>query len=131
MKNAILILVAALTLGTFAHAEEVYRIKAGSTYRSYSNRELRERVWDLERAVSQLQQRIYQLEADGAATAVATKTPAEPEKPDTWACTISAMGKPYVGTGPTKAVATAKATEKCMTAKGQDGFFCKDPKCEQ
>lgn len=131
MRHAILIFVAAIGFGLFAKAEEVYKIKVGSNYRNYSNRELRERVWDLERAVAQLQERIYQLEADGAATAVATKAPAEPEKPDTWVCTISAMGKPYVGTGPTKAVATAKATENCMKAKGQDGFFCKDPKCEQ
>ncbi len=125
MKALVLMLLATFTLSTFANAEEVYKITVPRD-RTYSKRELRERVWDLERAVWQLQQRVFQLEADAA-----NPMPTKPEEPDTWICTISAMGKPYVGTGPTKAVATAKATKSCQSAKDQDSFFCKDPKCEQ
>ncbi len=123
--KALVFLLAVLSAATFARAEEIYKITPLREYKSESKHELRERVWDLERAVWQLQQRVFQLEADAA------NTPVKPADPDTWVCTISAMGKPYVGTGPTKAVATAKATNNCRNTKDQDSFFCKDPKCEQ
>lgn len=123
MKALVIMLLATFAFTGTIQAEEVYKITVPRD-RNYSKRELRERVWDLERAVWQLQQRVFQLEADAA-------NPAKPAEPDTWICTISAMGKPYVGTGPTKAVATAKAVNSCRNNKDQDDFFCKDPKCEQ
>lgn len=101
--------------------EEVYRIEIGRDYKRYSDSDLRRRVWELERAVWQLQQRVFQLEGQK------TTTPTS----DTWACTITAMGNTYTGTGASKGTAIAKTIENCKTARGGDGFFCKDPKCEQ
>ena len=100
-------------------AEEIFRIEIGKDYQNYSDSDLRRRVWELERAVWQLQQRVFQLEANKAPTA------------DSWVCTIKAMGDSYVGTGATKAVAISNAMDKCKSGRGGDGFFCKDPKCEQ
>lgn len=68
----------------------------------------------------QLQQKVYQLESNKPTAAV-----------DTWLCTITAMGNTYTGTGASKALATSKAVEACKNARGGDGFFCKDAKCEQ
>lgn len=99
--------------------EDVFRIEIGRDYKKYSNTDLQRRVWDLERAVWQLQRKVYNLEANNQA-----------HQPDSWACTIEAMGDKYVGTGATKAVATAKAMKDCKAGRGGDGFFCKDVKCE-
>ena len=101
------------------NAEDIFRIEIGKDYQNYSDSDLRRRVWQLERAVWQLQQRIFQLESS-------KQLPS-----DSWICTIKAMGDNYVGTGGSKAVATANAFEKCKTARSGDSFFCKDPKCEQ
>jgi hypothetical protein len=96
-------------------SDEVYRIEIGKDFHQYSQSDLQRRVWELERAVWQLQQKIYHLENT---------------KQDTWVCTISTMGNSYSGKGPTKAIASLNATESCKAARG-DGFFCKDPKCDQ
>ncbi|MEK6554597.1 MAG: hypothetical protein AABZ31_05110 [Bdellovibrionota bacterium] len=89
---------------------------------------MKRRIWELERAVWQLQQRVFELEADKKnGTVIAAPVP---ETPDAWACTITAMGDQYVGTGGSKAVATARAVEKCTAAR-KDSFFCKDAKCEK
>lgn len=100
-----------------ATSDEVYRIEIGKDFHKYSQSDLQRRVWELERAVWQLQQKIYNLEAT------------KPTQ-DTWVCTISTMGNSYSGTGPTKAIASLKAKENCKASRG-DGFFCKDPTCEQ
>lgn len=105
-------------LSTSVKAEEVFRIEIGKDYHRYSQSDLQRRVWELEKAVSQLQARVFQMEAKPQPTN------------DSWVCTIKAMSDSYMGTGPTKAMATSKAMEKCRQERG-DGFFCKDPKCEQ
>jgi hypothetical protein len=102
------------------HAEEVFRIEIGRDYKKYSDLDLKRRVWELERAVWQLQQRVFQLEAGGAGG-----------NADSWVCTITAMGDTFTGTGGSKAAATHKAVEACKAAREGDGFFCKNPKCEQ
>jgi len=103
-----------------ASAESIFRIEVGKDYKNYSTGDLQRRVWELERAVWQLQQRVYQIEAAKPTAAV-----------DTWVCTITAMGTAYTGTGASKALATAKAVENCKTGSNGDGFFCKNPQCEQ
>ena len=100
-----------------AHAEEIFKIQIGKDYSGYSDKDLRRRVWELERAVYQLQAKVYQLEAQPVAP------------PENWVCTISAMGDTYTGTGSSQALAKAKAIENCKAARG-DGFFCKNPSCE-
>lgn len=110
-----------LTLpATLASAEEVFRIEIGKDYRSYSDSDLRRRVWELERAVWQLQQRVFQLESGKNQQPV-----------NSWLCTIEALGNTYTGVGGTKAVAASEAIKACKADRKGDGFFCKDPKCEQ
>lgn len=120
MKTILLSACAILFFSTTSLAEEVFRIEVSKGYQNYSNEDLKRRVWELERAVWQLQQRVFQLESGPSRSA-----------PDTWICKISAMGDVYTGTGGSKAVAKHKATEACKNARKGDGFFCKDPVCEQ
>lgn len=107
-------------------AEEVFRIEVGRDYNSYSQRDLQRRVWELERAVAQLQSRVFELELSRATKPVPTATPAPV---DTWICKVTAMGVTYTGTGGSKAVAEHKAIETCK--EKTDDFFCKEAKCSQ
>jgi len=118
MKNLILglFILAPLSYG----AAEVYRIESGHDYNRYSDRELRKRVWELERAVTQLQARVFQLEGTPQTAPV-----------DNWACTVKAMGQSYVATGPNKAVASAKAQENCKIGQSGNSFHCSAPDCTQ
>jgi hypothetical protein len=109
-----------LLMSTTLNSDEVFRIEVGKDYRHYNQSDLQRRVWELERAVWQLQTKVYQLE-----------TSKPQAQADTWLCTITAMGNTYTGTGPSKVMATAKVVETCKASRGGDGFFCKDPKCEQ
>jgi hypothetical protein len=106
-------------------AEEVFRIEVGRDYNSYSQRDLQRRVWELERAVAQLQSRVFELELSRATRPAPTATPAV----DTWICKVTAMGVTYTGTGGSKAVAEHKAIETCK--EKADDFFCKEAKCSQ
>ena len=109
-----------IVLSQTAFSEEIFRIEIGKDYKSYSQSDLQRRVWDLERAVWQLQQRVFQLEANkGSGSA------------ESWVCTIRAINDVFTGTGASKAVAISKVTDACKAGRGGDGFFCKDPKCEQ
>jgi len=119
MKNLIFGLLVLAPLTTYG-AAEVYRIESGHDYNRYSDRELRKRVWELERAVTQLQARVFQLEGTPQTAPV-----------DSWACTVKAMGQSYVGTGPNKAVASAKAQENCKTGQSGNSFHCSTPDCTQ
>lgn len=115
-------LISVLTFSSIAQTEEVFRIEVGRDYNHYTQRDLQRRVWELERAVQQLQVRVFQLEYSRVAA------PA-PKPVDTWICKVTAMGVTYSGTGATKAVAEQAAIEDCK-AKAED-FFCKDAKCSQ
>lgn len=86
---------------------------------NYSDRELRERVFRLERAVWQLQQKVFALQTN-------SKKPSE----DTTVCFVKAMGDSHSATGSNEAIAKHKAMEKCKKANKGDGFFCKFEKCE-
>ena len=114
------LLAAFILIGAPARTEDVFKIQIGKDWQKYSNSDLQKRVWELERAVWQLQQKVFELET-------AKNLP----KANTWVCTINAMGNTYSATGPTKAVATLEAVQKCKDSRGGDGFFCKDVKCEQ
>ena len=99
--------------------DNVFRIEIGKDFKSYSNEDLQRRVWELERAVGQLQVKIFQLE-----------TTAKPEAPKTWGCIVNAMGEEYNGAGDTKASASEAAMSNCRK-NSKDTFFCKSPRCEQ
>ncbi|MBN8541854.1 MAG: hypothetical protein J0L82_15795 [Deltaproteobacteria bacterium] len=122
-----ILFMAVMTLAPSAQvaAEEVFRIEVGRDYNSYSQRDLQRRVWELERAVAQLQSRVFELELSRAARPLPTATPAV----DTWICKVTAMGVTYTGTGGSKAVAEHKAIETCK--EKADDFFCKEAKCSQ
>lgn len=99
-----------------SQAERVIKIEIGKDYKNYSKEELRQRVWMLEKAVYQLQNRVFQLEAGNSS------------KSD-WICKITAMGETYTGIGGSRAVAEANAFENCKRGQKGSGFFCKDSKC--
>ena len=121
------VIIASLSLlpSSQVSAEEVFRIEVGRDYNSYSQRDLQRRVWELERAVAQLQSRVFELELSRVKP-VPTATPATV---DTWICKVTAMGVTYTGTGGSKAVAEHKAIESCK--EKTDDFFCKEAKCSQ
>jgi hypothetical protein len=110
----------AITLLTLnqVSAREIFRIEIGKDYGSYSDKELRERIWRLENAVFQLQQKVFQLQNSPYSST------------NTWVCTLKALNDNFSATGATKAVAKMRVIEKCSKSRG-DSFFCKDPKCEQ
>lgn len=120
MKFLLLAFTLTLTLSvTTAKAEDVFRIEIGKDYAKYSDADMRRRVWELERAVAQLQARVFQLEFGNKGS-----------QADSYICTVKAMGDVYTGTGGSKSVAKARAIEACKAARG-DGFFCKEPKCDE
>lgn len=90
-----------------ANAQEIFRIDVGKSYESYSESDLKRRVWELERAVAQLQSQVFQLAVNGVAT--------QPQARE-WTCQISAFGKHFDETRPTKAAATAAVIKKCAAA---------------
>ncbi|MEO5668503.1 MAG: hypothetical protein ABIR96_10625 [Bdellovibrionota bacterium] len=100
----------------------VIRIEVGKQRGDSSREELERRIWQLERAVWQLQQRVFDLET--------TKTPT-PEKAESWICTVSAFGATHTGNGSTKAEAMANSINACKKEANDNGFFCKNPKCEK
>lgn len=119
MKYLILILLFTFTSTVFA--EGIVKIQIGDRGKTYSQSDLNQRIWRLERAVSQLQQRVFQLESI---------KPPIPTSDAEWICKITAMGNTYSGVGGSKAVATHNAIENCSRGSG-DGFFCKNATCEK
>lgn len=104
-----------------AWSEDVFRIEIGKKNRKSSRDELEQRVLDLERAVWQLQQRVFSLES--------TQVEAVPD--ESWLCTIKAMGEIYTGTGTSESTATVNAIEQCKAENDGSSFFCKKPSCKK
>lgn len=123
------LLIAAVVAGSvFASmplvAEEIFRIEVGRDYGRYTNDELRRRVWQLERAVDQLQMRIYQLEAKPVIQPVV----ATPEKE--WTCHIQSFATTHVASAKTKSAALADVLKKCSEASHAMHCNAKDAKCD-
>ncbi len=106
-----------ILLTNLAMSQSIFRIEIGDDYKNHSNKELKRRIWRLERAVAQLQDKVFDLQTQGS------------RSQKTWICTLSAMGENYSAAGETKAIAKAKVLKEC--SKKGDSFFCKNPKCEQ
>ena len=119
----ILALVILVLLGIFhtSHlkADDVFRIQFGKTYDGYSNEELRRRVWELERAVSQLQSKVFQLE-------VSHDRPVFSE----WTCHIQSFGATHVATGGTRSSALAMVLKKCGDATNPIHCHESDVRCD-
>ncbi len=122
MKKLFLVLVSIFTFSSMSLANKtVFRIETGSDYKSYSDTDLKRRVWELERAVMQLQRKVFELQNDSNSHS---------SSGDSWVCTVEGgFGKTYSATGNSKAVATHRAMEECKN-KSDDSFFCRKPKCE-
>ena len=106
-----------------AQAITPIRIEVGKDYEGYSNEELRRRVWQLERAVSQLQDQVFELAIRDGSTRINIPTTAM------WTCTIQSFGKTHVSTGMTKAAAQADALRKCSDATNAIHCHDSDVKC--
>jgi hypothetical protein len=105
------------------YAGEIFKIEIGKDYNSYSDGDLKRRVWELERAVFQLQQKVFEMEMRNTQN---VKTV------DTWVCKTEAMNEPFTASGSSRAVAENAVMEKCKASpKSNAGFFCDRPTCSQ
>lgn len=93
------------------------KIEIGKSYEGYSNDELRRRVWQLEKAVMQLQNQVFQLSMNQGGGGM-------------WTCQMQSFAKTHVASGNTKAAALAQVLKKCGDATNP--VHCKeaDVKCE-
>ncbi|MGE4233034.1 MAG: hypothetical protein AB7F43_06870 [Bacteriovoracia bacterium] len=102
-----------------ALAIEPIRIQVGKDHKTYSNEDLRQRVWQLERAVAQLQEQVFQL-------AISNSAP----RPRSWTCQMSSFGRTHVASGDTKASALAQVLKKCSDATNAVHCRESDVKCD-
>lgn len=134
MKTLTTLLIAlSLVSGTIlsasqAKAAEPIRIEIGKNYDRYSNEELRRRVYDLERAVAQLQAEVFHLSVRDRLNPTYPAPAATPAKE--WTCTLQAFATTYVGEGSTRAKALASVIKQCSDAT--NAIHCKDSdaKCD-
>lgn len=109
--------VVALVVGSVATARDsVFRIYAGKDPNQYGQDEQRRRIWELERAVQQLQARVYQLEV----------APPPPVVEERWTCRVEAFGKVFAATRPTRGEATTQVIQEC--AQKHNAMFCAEEK---
>ncbi len=88
-----------------ASAEDVVRIEISKNFDSYTNADLRRRVWTLEQAVYQLQRRVFELEMGKV------------EAPkNLWTCRLQSFGKTIIESNVQKSVALALVLKKCSDA---------------
>ena len=78
----------------------------GKEYGKYSNDELRMRIWNLEKAVMQLQQKVFAMEISQNSIPTA----------GSWTCMIKSFGKSFSSTAPTKTKAMADVIADCSKA---------------
>ncbi len=124
MKFLVLFAVTLLSvplIPTTARAVEPIKIQIGSDYSTYSNDELRRRVWQLERAVDQLQQQVFQLALRGDSGG-AVGGPI-------WTCHMESFGKTLVASGATRSAALAIVLQKCSDATNAVHCHESDVKC--
>ena len=121
MQKWLLLLLVFITIPSYSKSREVFKIEVGSNYDSYSNKELRRRVWQLERAVEQLQEQVFQLAMD--------KNGPGYGHTGLWTCHIQSFGT-HTATGLTRAGALAEVLKKCGDASNP--IHCKenDVKCD-
>lgn len=115
-----LLLLLALSNPVFS-ADSVKRIEAGKDFKEYSNADLQKRVWDLEKAVEQLQEKVFELEAKPSKVVEGKK----------WFCKSRVMGFSYTASGNTRDEAAKATLEVCQKARRGDGLICSDPQCYQ
>lgn len=111
----LLILVLA-PLDLHSRPREIFKIELGNDYEHYSKEELRRRVWQLERAVSQLQEQVFQLAMDQQHRPIYDRP--------MWTCHLQSFGKTHTATGSTRASALADTLKKC--SENSHAIHCKE-----
>jgi hypothetical protein len=117
MKKLIVLMTIAFSMSLGA---EVFRIEFESDYSSLSKRDLKRRVWKLERAVAQLQEKVFQL---------TYAKPIKKKRKKKHTCYVSAFGKTFTATRSTETAAKAEVLSTC--SKGNHAEHCNDIKCGQ
>lgn len=87
-------------------ASDITIVMPGKDYGKYSNDELRMRIWNLEKAVMQLQQKVFAMEIAQTNTSTGGH----------WTCMIKSFGKSFSSTAPTKTKAMADVIADCSKA---------------
>ena len=111
---ALILLLSPCLLIPTAEAKQVIRIEISEKYNSYSNKELRRRVWQLERAVYQLQNIVFELSE-------------KPAPKESWTCIVTAFEKTFSATSTSKMKAKAEVKQKC--AKQSHPMHCDEVSC--
>lgn len=121
MKVILTVFIALLSFSPSFAAEDIIRIQVGTDYKRYSNEDLRRRVWQLEMAVAQLQEQVFQLAMKNNDTRPTSKY---------WTCHIQSFGKTHMASGDTKASALAQTLKKCGDATNPVHCSEADVKCD-
>lgn len=102
-------------------ASDITIVMPGKDYGKYTNDELRMRIWNLEKAVMELQQKVFALQISQTAPAGAGQ----------WTCMIKNFGKTFTSTAPTKMKAMADVVSDC--SKASNAVHCDEDevKCGQ
>jgi len=119
--NKIILAIAVVLLSQSSIPGDIFKIEVKKDFNNYSDADLKKRVWELERAVLQLQQKVFEMEMGHTESTAAT-----------WICKTNAMGESFSAYGGPRAVAENLVMEKCKAASSsKDGFFCDKAKCTQ
>ncbi len=110
-----------LLFSSVAFANDITIVMPGKDYGKYSNDELRMRIWNLEKAVMQLQQKVFAIELSQSNTSAGGH----------WTCMIKSFGKSFSSTAPTKTKALADVIADC--SKATNAVHCDEDevKCGQ
>ncbi len=124
MKTTIclLMMIAMLPMTAESRPRDVFKIEIGTNYEKYSKSELRRRVWELERAVYQLQEQVFHLAMD--------KNRPSYGGGQSWTCSIQSFGKTFTSTKPSKGAARAEVLKDCSNASNAMHCDREDVKCE-
>lgn len=114
--KTLFLLICVFMMASIAKAD-VIKIEIGKEKGSSSS-DLERRIWHLERAVRQLQDRIYDLESDNR----------NPGK-GMFTCQITSFGKSFSATEPTQMAAKAKVLKECADATNAIHCDKKDVEC--
>jgi hypothetical protein len=126
---------ALLAASPVASAEEIFRIETNrSSSRSSSDRELRSRIADLERAVDQLQRKVFELQMGKDYDRPSFTWPGNSYRPvkDITCYLKTPFDGTFMATQSTETAARARTLDKC-TSKLNNSVFCKEDniKCGQ
>jgi hypothetical protein len=119
-KSYALIALAAALCTSSARAIE-FRIVPESSDSDGRHSDLRARVRMLERAVEELQIKVFNLQAG--------QPPAQTENPKKWFCEMKAFTKTFKAFGPTKIETTQIVKDQCI--KEYSEITCKEPTCQE